>query len=151
MTRHQFSDQLNSNLRSVQASPRHINQLLQSCGADQSRSPDFGEKPTQYVVQVVMSDGTVCADPGGVKYSITAADVAVAAGELDSVIHDTESQDGTKMRVSTERVPGAPSDIAISIAQPLERRGHATQEARSLFVGNIWRGYRRHRNIWCCD
>lgn len=119
MTRHQFSDQLNSNLRSVQASPRYINQLLQSCDVDQSRSPDFSEKPTQYVVQVVMSDGTVCADPGGVKYSITAADVAVAAGELDSVIHDTESQDGTKMRVSTERVPGAPSDIAISIAQPL--------------------------------
>lgn len=80
---------------------------------------ESGQTPTQYVVQVVVSDGTTCIAPGDVQYSLTAADISVARGEMESVLHDAESKDGTKMRVWTQHPAGGPANVAVSIAQPL--------------------------------
>jgi two-component system sensor histidine kinase MprB len=122
VTRQQLTDQLDTNLRNVEASPHYIQELLTLCGRQLPDTGQRNETPTPYVVQVVTSDGTVCVAPGDPKLTATESDIAVARGFLESAMHDASTQDGHKMRVWTTRpdMPrGMPGQYAVSIAQPL--------------------------------
>ncbi|MGW0633479.1 sensor histidine kinase [Streptomyces sp. NPDC002758] len=122
VTRQQLTDQLDSNLQSVQASPGYVQDLLSLCGRE---LPDTGQRndtPTPYVVQVITADGTVCVAPGNKKVEVDGNDLAVARGVLRSALHDATSEDGQKMRVSTthpDMPPRLSGEYAVSIAQPL--------------------------------
>ncbi|GHE85479.1 two-component sensor histidine kinase [Streptomyces spiralis] len=123
VTKQQLAHQLDSNLRNVQASPGYVQELLSLCGAELHGPEQRNETPTPYVVQVITSDGTACVAPGNKKLEIRATDIAVARGLLGSAIHDTVSEGGQSMRVSTTR-PTMPARLsggyAVSIAQPLD-------------------------------
>ncbi|MFI9810080.1 sensor histidine kinase [Streptomyces sp. NPDC052301] len=122
VTRQQLTGQLDSNLRNVEASPRYVQELLSLCGRELPDAGQRTETPTPYVVQVVTSDGTVCAAPGSPKLAVDDTDIAVARGVLRSVMHDAGTQDGRKVRVWTTRPdshPGTPGQYAVSIAQSL--------------------------------
>ncbi|MGY4965051.1 sensor histidine kinase [Streptomyces sp. 900105245] len=120
VTKQQLTDQLDSNLQNVQASPGYVQELLSLCGAELPGRDQRTETPTPYVVQVITSDGTVCVAPGHKKLEVGESDLAVARGILRSTVHDTVSADGQKMRVSTTR-PNTPprfsGGYAVSIAQ----------------------------------
>lgn len=123
VTKQQLAHQLDANLRSVQASPGYVQELLSLCGAELHGPEQRNDTPTPYVVQVITADGTACVAPGSRKLRIRAADIAVARGLLGSAMHDTVSEGGQRMRVSTTRptVPGRLSGgYAVSIAQPLD-------------------------------
>ncbi|MFJ3520699.1 ATP-binding protein [Streptomyces sp. NPDC090131] len=123
-TRQQLTDQLDSNLTSVQASPGYVQALLHSCGTQQPPgSATVDGSPTPYTVQVVTADGTVCTAPGKSPIKVHADDVAVARGIAMTALHDSTAEDGIAMRVATSRQdvqPGRTAQpFAISIAQPL--------------------------------
>ncbi|MGW6606053.1 sensor histidine kinase [Streptomyces sp. NPDC055036] len=122
VTHQQLTDQLDSNLRSVQASPSFVRGLLRTCGLDESTTTDGS--PTPYTVQVVTADGTVCTEPGRPSISVTEGDLAVARGESNDDLHDALASDGRTMRVATSRpFPSADTGLqgsyAVSIAQPV--------------------------------
>ncbi|MFC0058215.1 sensor histidine kinase [Streptomyces actinomycinicus] len=122
ITRQQLTDQLDSSLQNVEASPRYVQQLLSLCGRDLPETGQRNETPTSYIVQVVTADGTVCVAPGSQKFGVAESDIAVARGVLESALHDASSSDGQKMRVWTTH-PDMPSGVSgqysISIAQSL--------------------------------
>lgn len=118
ITRQQLSDQLDSNLQNVEAAPPYVHRLLSVCGMKPVDTSQHTETPTPYVVQVVTADGTVCVAPGDRKFGVDANDLAVARGVLASSMHDTVSEDGQRMRVSTKR-PDSAAPYAVSIAQSL--------------------------------
>ncbi|MEU1618196.1 HAMP domain-containing sensor histidine kinase [Streptomyces sp. NPDC005722] len=124
LTQRQLDSQLNTNLRSVQASPGYVRDLLRLCHVRRPAAvQDTGDStPTPYTVQVITSDGTVCTAPGSSPMRITDADLAVANGLQEEAVHDAESEDGRTMRVATSR-PNRAGDqgggFAVSIAQPL--------------------------------
>ncbi|MER6983173.1 HAMP domain-containing sensor histidine kinase, partial [Streptomyces carpinensis] len=122
VTEQQLIDQLDSNLKNVQASPGYVQELLSLCGTELPAPEQGNETPTPYVVQVVTSDGTVCVAPGNRKLEVRSTDIAVARGLLRSATHETVSEDGRKMRVSTTRPNTSPrfsEGYAVSIAQSL--------------------------------
>ncbi|MEU9530640.1 HAMP domain-containing sensor histidine kinase [Streptomyces sp. NPDC048210] len=124
ITQRQLTDQLDSNLRSVQASPGYVQGLLRTCQVEQlPMDQEQGDRtPTPYTVQVITNDGTICTAPGSTAIKISASDLAVARGLQRETLHDAESEDGQAMRVATSR-PDRLADLggsyAVSIAQPL--------------------------------
>ncbi|MEU9485956.1 HAMP domain-containing sensor histidine kinase [Streptomyces decoyicus] len=122
VTRQQLTNQLDTSLKSVQASPGYVQALLRICGLTQRPDMTTADTPTSYTVQVVTADGTVCAAPGTTPINVDGSDRAVASGQLGSVLHDATDKDGTPMRVATSgtSLPGGFGDgYAVSIAQPL--------------------------------
>ncbi|MEV5566045.1 MULTISPECIES: HAMP domain-containing sensor histidine kinase [Streptomyces] len=124
ITQQQLTNQLDSNLRSVEASPGYVQGLLRTCQIEPPPA-DKGQEdrtPTPYTVQVITSDGTICTAPGSTAIRVTASDLAVARGFQPDALHDAESEDGEAMRVATSR-PDRLADLgehyAVSIAQPL--------------------------------
>ncbi|WP_432190050.1 sensor histidine kinase [Streptomyces sp. Tue6028] len=122
VTRQQLTDQLDSNLRSVQASPRYVQALLGTCGVEQPSAGSSDQTPTSYTVQVITADGSVCAAPGSTPIEVTDEDLAVVRGLRGPTLHDAVSEKGEPMRVATSRpdMPRAAGDFAVSIAQPLD-------------------------------
>ncbi|MBZ6089978.1 HAMP domain-containing histidine kinase [Streptomyces olivaceus] len=121
-TRHQLRSQLDSNLRSVVASAGYVRQLLTLCGTSIPSSGEADRTPTPYTIQLVTSDGTVCAAPGGEHIAVGNTDLAVARGTLSGTLHDARTENGKEMRVATSRPdlpPGTSGNYAVSIAQPL--------------------------------
>ncbi|MER7689597.1 HAMP domain-containing sensor histidine kinase [Streptomyces sp. NPDC097610] len=124
LTERQLNSQLDSNLRSVQASPAYVQGLLRTC---QFPEPPAGQStsdrtPTPYTVQVVTSDGTVCTAPGSSAIKVNASDLAVARGLRRDALHNAESENGQAMRVVTsqpDRFAESGGNYAVSIAQPL--------------------------------
>ncbi|MFB7321381.1 sensor histidine kinase [Streptomyces sp. NPDC056190] len=122
VTRQQLTDQLDSNLQSVQASPGYVRDLLRLCGMELPDAGQRNETPTPYVVQVITADGTVCVTPGNKKIEVGESDLAVARGVLRSAMHDATTEGGQRMRVSTthpDMPPRLAGEYAVSIAQSL--------------------------------
>ncbi|MFI1436668.1 sensor histidine kinase [Streptomyces lydicus] len=122
VTRQQLSNQLDTGLKSVQASPSFVQELLRTCGLTRPSDRTAVGTPTSYTVQVVTVDGTVCAAPGSTPIKVDESDRAVAGGQLESILHDARDEEGREMRVATSRteLPGSFDDgYAVSIAQPL--------------------------------
>ncbi|WP_411130349.1 sensor histidine kinase [Streptomyces sp. x-19] len=122
VTRQQLSNQLDTGLKNVQASPAFVEELLRTCGWMQQPDHTSPKTPTPYTVQVVTSDGTVCTAPGSTAINVDESDRAVARGVLQSVLHDATAEDGTVMRVATSRTDlsrGLGDAYAVSIAQPM--------------------------------
>ncbi|WP_341483516.1 HAMP domain-containing sensor histidine kinase [Streptomyces longhuiensis] len=132
VTREQLTGQLDSNLRSVEAPPGFVQDLLSTCGIKQPASDQRDRTPTPYTVQVITSDGAVCSAPGSTAIKVVDTDISVARGVLASSLHDAQSEDGQEMRVATSR-PNLPRGLggtyAVSIAQPLSS---VTQPLNSL-------------------
>ncbi|MEU9990216.1 hypothetical protein ACFZCP_25240 [Streptomyces sp. NPDC007971] len=75
---------------------------------------------TPYTIQLVTSDGTVCAAPGTDRIVVEESDLAVARGELPESLHDARTEGGEDMRVATsspDLPPGLRGNFAVSIAQ----------------------------------
>ncbi|MBB4793446.1 two-component system sensor histidine kinase MprB [Streptomyces nodosus] len=124
LTERQLNSQLDSNLRSVQASPAYIQGLLRMCQVQElPTEQNKGDRtPTPYTVQVVTGDGTVCTAPGSSAIKVGAGDLAVALGLRENSLHDAVSEEGQAMRVATSRpdsLPQMSGNYAVSIAQPL--------------------------------
>ncbi|MCQ4084601.1 HAMP domain-containing histidine kinase [Streptomyces sp. RB6PN25] len=81
-------------------------------------------RPSEYAVQIVRSDGTVCKDPDpdAVTFRVTSSDIAVATGQRQETERDTTLSNGANARVVTQplRLPsGLVPGAALSIAAPL--------------------------------
>ncbi|MEU4213599.1 HAMP domain-containing sensor histidine kinase [Streptomyces sp. NPDC026206] len=119
VTEQQLSHQRDTTLTSQRVDDRSVQVLVQSCGTNPSGLPPA---PGSYTVQVVTAGGLVCTTPGKSSIRVTEDDVAVAAGRVDEVLHDSRAADGQEMRVATYRSERLPN-TAVSIAQPVSEIG----------------------------
>ncbi|MBO1336449.1 cell wall metabolism sensor histidine kinase WalK [Streptomyces sp. VRA16 Mangrove soil] len=136
-TGQQLARQLDSNLRSVEASPGYVKQLVDTCGATPPLSDGRDQRPSPYTVQVVRADGTLCADSGNQPIRATADDLAVARGLRHNTLHDAVTSDGRRMRVATSRplLPPGIRPYAVSIAQPLDSVDQPLRNLAFLLLG----------------
>ncbi|MEU9093286.1 HAMP domain-containing sensor histidine kinase [Streptomyces sp. NPDC048428] len=115
VTKAQLEHQLDATLRSSNVDDRYLTNLYNYCrGSTQAL-------PTPYsglTVQLIDAQGTVCLAPASSELPVTAADLAVAKGELRNTLHSATDADGAKMRVYTAPVKG-PTGLAVSIASPM--------------------------------
>ncbi|MFJ5267617.1 sensor histidine kinase [Streptomyces sp. NPDC088358] len=140
LTKRQLDGQLDSNLRSVQASPGYVQALLRTC---QAQLPQPGgsagdRTPTPYTVQVITGDGDICTAPGSPAIKVTAGDLEVARGLRREALHDADSEDGRSMRVVTSqpsRIADMGENYAVSIAQPLSEVSEPLEKLAWLLLG----------------
>ncbi|MFI6862975.1 sensor histidine kinase [Streptomyces sp. NPDC050421] len=123
VTKAQLEHQMDTTLRSSKGDKDYLSRLYGYCsGLNQPPPKLFSNADT---VQILGADGTVCIAPDTPKLPVSAADLAVAAGEDRSALHTTTDSDDVKVRVYTyqqqfqisARVP--PTDLAVSISRPL--------------------------------
>ncbi|MFI1970215.1 two-component sensor histidine kinase [Streptomyces cinnamoneus] len=115
VTKEQLAHQRDTTLTSQRVDERSVQELIRSCGTNPSGLPPA---PGSYTVQVVTAGGLVCTTPGKAAIRVTDADLAVARGRADEVLHDGTAVDGKEMRVATYASDQL-ARTAISIAQPL--------------------------------
>jgi two-component system sensor histidine kinase MprB len=120
MVRTQLNDQLDSSLRSTNASAQ-ANQTLTRLGCQEQVPGEFVNDLSAQV-QIVLPTGGRCWVDGKNTLPVTAYDVQVAKGARGPVLYDGHTSDGTPVRVYTQPVdvtgPGART-VAISVAKPL--------------------------------
>ncbi|MEV4437640.1 HAMP domain-containing sensor histidine kinase [Streptomyces sp. NPDC049577] len=110
----QLEEQRDTTLTNVKPDDKYISRLVSTCGTGSAGQP---EAPTPYTVQIITTGGVVCTTEGKSPIRVAAADLAVAQGRADDVLHDARADDGTDLRVATSRGE-RPGIAAVSIAQP---------------------------------
>ncbi|WP_436788756.1 HAMP domain-containing sensor histidine kinase [Yinghuangia sp. YIM S10712] len=140
LTKQQLMSQMDQTLRETMASPIHrilVNGQL-TCesftwdGVNNADPPEFpgrfpGMGPTRplQTTQIVLTDGSGCAEPTGSPYPVSQAETDVARGLRNEVIRTTTAEDGTHVRVITRQAQrlllpnGETQSFAISVARPL--------------------------------
>ncbi|MCX5110471.1 HAMP domain-containing histidine kinase [Streptomyces sp. NBC_00378] len=122
-TKAQLESQMDSSLRNVKVSDEYMQKLFIACTRpDRATVPPIGG----YTVQLVTVSGSTCTSAGASPIDVTAADIAVAAGVRDDVLHTASTKSGKKMRVHTyayethNPAPGlVPGSFAVSVARPM--------------------------------
>lgn len=118
VTEEQLGHQRDTTLTSQRVDDKAVQSLVRTCGTNPSGLPPV---PGSYTVQIVTASGIVCTTPGKSPINVTGADLAVAQGRADEVLHDARATDGRPMRVATYAYDGPQlPNTAVSIAQPLD-------------------------------
>ncbi|MEE1813994.1 HAMP domain-containing sensor histidine kinase [Streptomyces sp. SP18ES09] len=114
LTRAQLENELDSSLRNTTLNPASVQTLLGNCRAGTTPPPVGGS----YTVQVILDNGFVCTS-GEAPIPAGSADLAVARGQLEYVLHTVKDDAGREMRVWTYSDASPAGLRAVSIARPL--------------------------------
>lgn len=120
MVRTQLGDQLDSSLRSTNASAQ-ANQTLSEVGC-REKVPGAIVNNLSAQVQIVLPSGGRCWVDGKNTLPVTGYDLQVAQGRRGAVLYDGRTTEGTPVRVYTQPVNvSGPvgGTVAISVAKPL--------------------------------
>jgi two-component system, OmpR family, sensor histidine kinase MprB len=139
VTRDQLEHQLDQSLRNSTAiDSAYVQNLLNACAG--TAAVQHGA-PGSFRVQIIATTGAPCPAPPKAAFPTTAADIAVAGGQRDAVLHTVTDTDGSKLRVFTNQIrlnrpgPVADTTLAVSVARPMsEVTGPLSSLAWVLFV-----------------
>ncbi|WP_240139285.1 sensor histidine kinase [Streptomyces sp. MUM 178J] len=115
-TRAQLHNELDTSLENTSAPAGTVRSAIAACNSSRAEeaSPGFA------YIQVVWPDGRRCVAPYQQPVKVQEEDVAVAAGALESSLHNSTTDGGVPVRVHTERIPlGARGPVAVSVSRPL--------------------------------
>ncbi|WP_267242772.1 sensor histidine kinase [Streptomyces sp. PR69] len=115
-TRAQLHNELDTSLENTSAPVGTVRSAIAACSASRAdeASPGFA------YIQVVWPDGRRCVAPYQQPVKVQEEDVAVAAGALESALHNSTTDGGVPVRVHTERIPlGGQGTVAVSVSRPL--------------------------------
>lgn len=124
VTREQLEHQLDESLKNSTAIDKeYVQNLLNACaGTAAVQRPS----PGSFSVQIIATTGEPCAAPSRTgAFPTTDADLAVAGGDLDDVLHTVTGTDGKKLRVYTRPIqlarpgPASVDTLAVSVARPM--------------------------------
>jgi two-component system sensor histidine kinase MprB len=122
----QFDNSLRNNARAAANQGLGCEDASASSGSSntgQNRQPDRGANPFG-TVQLVLASGDSCLSSGTSKVPVTDQDRAVAEGQVNEVLYDTRTANGTRVRVIASHVMvpqigGPPASLALLVARPL--------------------------------
>ena len=122
LTRTQLQSELDNSLRNSTIPTIWVRDALNQCatGEEPADAPTSGFEGFDYV-QVVLPDGNSCVYTSSQSVKVQPADVSVAHGNRDDVLHTSTTDSGEQVRVYTRRVllqAGGPP-VAVSVSRPL--------------------------------
>ncbi|MET7369338.1 HAMP domain-containing sensor histidine kinase [Streptomyces sp. NPDC005566] len=144
VTREQLEHQLDESLRNSTAIDKeYVQNLLNACAGTAA-----GQRPSpgSYSVQIIATTGEPCAAPSrGGPFPTTDADIAVAGGDREEVLHTVTGTDGKQLRVLTRPIkftrpgPAPVNTLAVSVARPMSEVDEplSTLAWMLLFVSGI--------------
>lgn len=123
VTREQLEHQLDESLRNSTAiDDAYVRNLLNACAGTAAGQH---AAPGSFRVQIIATSGDPCPAPPKEAFPTTEADIAVAAGQRNNVLHTVKDTDGGELRVFTNQIrlsrpgPGADTTLAVSVARPM--------------------------------